>query len=252
MSELNINHDRHTAALLRLATTSKKTAVEVLRQEAKLVIVEAAKITPPQFNTTQGRSAEVYGKAAIASDISSMYGTPNDAYMQLRGIMPAAAASFWAKKSAGDDAGASQVLRNVTGASFSPFDGGQIHKNFGSQAIGRRRLRPRILMFVRNPEAIDRYIEKIQSRIWFLASGWVPAMTSLGARIPYGLNKQNAPGNLIVDVDDRRIIIRMQNAAPFARNVKGIEKRIRFALDVRTSRMQKNWDNYIKRASRDF
>lgn len=222
-----------------------------MKQEARLVFLEVAKITPPQFDTTQGKAAEVHGHIAAEADIRSLYGTPSGAFRELMELgKPEEAGRFWRAFTARDDASANAVLRRVLGASFSPFDDGAIHQRFGRNAIGRRRTRGRRILFVRDPKALDAYIKNVQSKVWYLASGWSPALKALGARVPYGLNKQSAPGTLVVRVDDRHIFIAMSNRTPFARDIKGLNRRIRFALDVRTTRMQRNWNDYLNRAAR--
>jgi hypothetical protein len=251
-SGLVVTSDKHDAALQRLLSTSKRGAVTVCKQEFGIILTNVARLTPPAIlnQNVTGKKAEVIGKAAVARDISSLYGTPNDAYSLITDKGGAAQASaFWLMHSQGQDDVASQIMKQATGKSFSDFDGGELH---GRTAGGKRRRSSRKrepVFYVRNPDDLQKYIEEEQSHVWWLASGWAPALRALGRKLPYGVDRGNAPGTLKVQVTTAKIEITAIDQVGFASNVTNIEDRIKRAMDFRADRLQNTWDNYIKTLS---
>lgn len=244
-SELVVSSARHEAALQRFMSASKRTGAEVLKQEAKLVFTEVAKITPPSHADAKGRAAEQHAKSKIAADLYGLYGTPNDAYDLIAEKSPAQASAFWYLNEHNETSAANDILREATGSIIYPFDGGAYHrKNFRKRNRGKR---SGFSFFVSNPQSLDLYVQQQQSHVWWLAGGWEEALTALGAKLPYGVSRHNSPGSLKVETNGDRIVITMVNEVGYAREVKDLERRILWAMDVRADRMQKNWDNYLAR-----
>lgn len=244
--ELVISSARHEAALQRLMSTSKRTAAEVMKQEARLVFTEVAKVTPPSHGKVTGRQAEKHAKTKIAAEIHSLYGTAGDAYDLIAQKSAATAGAFWFLHSSDETAAANGILREATGSILYPFDGGAHHRrNF------RRRGRS-FRYFVTDPEALNDYVTQQQERVWWLASGWSDALQALGVRLPYGVDRHSAsPGTLRIQATSQRIVITMLNEVSYASEVDDIRRRIRWAMDVRADRMQLNWDNYLSRLARE-
>lgn len=241
-SELVITSARHEAAIQRVMSTSKRTATQVLKAEAKLVFVEVAKVTPPSHVGVTGRTAETHAKTKIAAEIHSLYGTASDAYDAIAEKSPAKASAFWYLHSHDETAEANAILREATGSILYPFDSGAHHrKNFRKSANRKRGF----TFYITDPKDLDAYIKEQQSHVWWLASGWEDALTALGAKLPFGVSRHNAPGTLKVDVTNDRIEITMGNDVKYARQVKDIERRILWAMNIRADRMQRNWDNYL-------
>lgn len=247
-SELVITSARHVAAIQRVMSTSKRTATEVLKAEAKLVFVEVAKITPPSHAGVTGRTAETHAKTKIAAEIYSLYGTANDAYDAIAEKSPAKASAFWFNHVRDETADANAILREATGSILYPFDGGTHHRRNFKKSASRKK---GFTFYVSNPQALDLYVQQQQSHVWWLASGWEDALSALGARLPYGVSRHNAPGTLKVEITNDRIVITMGNDVKYASQVKDIERRIRYAMELRADRMQKNWDNYMSRLAGD-
>lgn len=248
---LNLNTAAFDAALVRLATTSKKAASEVMRQQARLLFVEVAKITPPASGGVTGKKAEKQGMSAVARDIRSLYGTPSDAYDQISAKSPGQAGAFWFLHSAGEDSQAAEIVKEATGKSFAAFDGGTLHSRTGGGRRRRASNRRAHVFYVRDAAALEAYITEEQGHVWWLASGWAPALQALGARLPYGVGKLPAPGRLKVEITDQRIAITMTNEVSFGRQVRDIERRVQWALNSRTKTLDRAWDFYLKRAAKD-
>lgn len=243
---LIIHSERHSLALARLASTSKRAAVDIVKQEFGLMLTEVAKYTPPAGAGVTGKKAEAQGRAAVAADIYATYGTPGDAYDAIaRAGGPAGRAdAFWSLHKAGQRSDAASIVRSATGKSFSRFDGGTAHRR---QRIGvRRRRRADPLYFVSDPEALEAYVREMQGEVWTLASGWAPALQALGRKLPYGVGKQNAPGTLRVKINDARIEIVAIDGLPWASQVAGINRRILWAMNRRADALDRRWDNFIR------
>ena len=244
---LTINSAGFNAALVRLLASSKRSAVAVMKQQAKLLFAEVAKVTPPNHDSTLGKSAERNAKQKIGGDQRSLYGTPSLAFDHLKAQSEPAANAFWHLYQEGDTQSAGAIVRSNLGKSFTPFDGGKVGRNFLAK---RRRSKREVIHYVTEPLALDAHIKDLQNHTWWLASGWAPALRALGAKTPYGVGKVPAPGLLKVEATDQRIVITMSNEVRFARQVRDIQRRIDFALKKRTGTLQRTWDNYLATMAR--
>lgn len=253
---LRLNTTRFDTALVRLVSTSKKAAVDVMKQQAKLLFVDVAKVTPPASPNTFGRKAEAQGKAAVARDIYSLYGTPSDAYDAITaGSTPEQADVFWFLTESGMTQDAAQILSSATGGKgMHSFDGGALHSRTagGSKRRNRgARGRREHVFYVTDPAALKAYVTEQQGHVWWLASGWADALTALGAPLPYGIGKHGgAPGRLKVVATSERIEITMINEVAYGRQVSDIERRVQWALNKRTIALDRAWNFYLDRAGR--
>lgn len=251
-SGLTIRSEAFEVALARLATSSKKGAVEVMRDEARRLFVEVGKVTPPaggaKGNTLQGLKAEKAGKAAIVRDFHAVYGTPSRAYDDLKAKSTEDRAdAFWASFKNGRLDAAQSIVRADLGKSLSPFDGGKAVKSFR----GKKR-KKEALFYITDTKPFQAAIEEAQSHVWYLASGWADALKALGVKsLPFGMNKQNGPGLLRVIVTDRNIEITMRNEVRYARRIQGLQDQIDFAMRVRVGKLDRAWDNYLKKLARE-
>ena len=251
MSDLVIQSAEFDAALVRLISSSKRGAVEVMRQQAKLLFSEVAKVTPPaggkSGNTLTGKAAEKAGKLAIVRDYHNIYGTPSSAYDDLKKASGQDRAdAFWSDFKNDKLAAANAILRADLGKSFSPFDGGKAANQFR----GKQRKRE-VLYYVQDAALIKTAITNAQQHVWYLAGGWKDALLDLGAKLPYGIAKGSGPGMLKVTADEQRIDIRMINLTSYAKAIKGLQAQINFAMKVRTGALQRGWDDYMKRLARE-
>lgn len=247
MSEIVIHSENYSAALARLASTSKRAAVDVMKQQARLLFVEVAKVTPPAGgkagNTLQGLKAEKAGKLAIVRDFHMTYGTRSRAYDDIRAAAgEQRAKAFWSQLSNDNLPLASAILKDAVGKSLSPFDGGKAARSM----IGKKR-KKEVLFYVSDAEQLAAAIQSAQSHVWHLASGWKDAMEALGAKLPYGIGKGSGQGVLRVTVTDDAIDIRMINQVSYARRLPGLQAQINFAMKVRTGELQRSWDAWIRK-----
>lgn len=257
---LNLDTTPFDVAVMRFALTSKKATVDVMKDQAKLLFAEVAKITPPYSGQmTTGRKAEEQGRTAVARDIYSLYGTRSDAYAAIAEINVPAANAFWSHLGKGNEPLANAILRDVTGKSLGKFDGGTLHKRTmggsrrrSARSNAKTQKGREFVYFVSNAEALAAYVDRKQTNVWWLASGWSDALRALGAKVPFGVGRHgSAPGGLKVEINDHHIIITMENDVSFGPSVKDIERRIQWALNKRVGALDRRWETYINRAAKD-
>lgn len=242
--------DQFDHALARLASTSKRTGLEVMKQQARLLFVEVAKVTPPNGGaagrTLQGREAEKAGKLAITRDLHQIYGLPGRAFSDIQDRDVAAADAFWSAYKGGRMDAAGKIVRKQLGKSFVPFDGGK-----AGRSLAHKKRKKEALFYISNPASLAFHIQELQQHVWYLASGWSDALQALGARAPYGVNMHDAPGRLRIVATDDRIEITMINDVRYAREIKGLRDRISFAMKVRVGALDRAWNDWLKRLARD-
>lgn len=246
---LVINSLPFQTALERLISTSKKSAVEVMKQQAKLLFREVALITPPgggkKGETLKGKAAERAGKLAIVRDVNRIYGTPSKAYDDLAVKSKNIADAFWSayKNNRTDDA--AQIIKSNLGKSFVTFDAGRTARKL----IGKP-TQKKALFYISDPASMAAYIKQAQASVWFLASGWSKALRALGSTLPTGVGKHSAPGTLRVIATDKTIEIRMTNDVRYARQIKNLQAQINFAMKKREGALNRNWQEWMNRLSR--
>lgn len=252
-SGIIINTAAFEANLARFAKHSKKAGEEVMKDQARLLFVEVARITPPnggkkdsEGKFVHGRAAETQGKLAITRDYHFVYGTPGRAYSDLqRKSTQQMADAFWSHQKKGNVPEARAILRKGLKKDYNLFDGGKSAKRFK----GKKRTKEP-LFYISNPNAMNYFIAQEQEHVWYLASGWAPALKQLGVKtLPYGVGKHNAPGLLKVEITDSRILISMTNRVQYAGQVKGLQDQVKYAMNYRTTVLQKSWDDWMKRLS---
>lgn len=243
--------DQFDHAVARLVSTSKRTALEVTRQQARLLFVEVARVTPPNGGsagrTLQGREAEKAGRLAIVRDLHQVYGLPGRAASDIRDRSGNDAAdAFWSAYKGGRMDAAGKIVKRVLGKSFVPFDGGK-----AGRGLAHKKHKKEALFYITNPASLAFHIRELQQHVWYLASGWSKALSALGARAPYGVNMHDAPGQLRIVATDERIEITMTNDVRYARQITGLRDRISFAMKVRVGAMDRAWEDWLKRLARD-
>ena len=241
----------HTAAFMRMASTSKKTLPELWTEEARICFGGSGKmpgvagITPPYDGKTSVGQAGKKGRAKVAADIYNLYGTPDDAYDAIAEKSPGEAQAFWWLKNHGDVPGAAQVLRDATGSTMAPFDDGVHHRrNF-------RKKRRRFLYYVTDPKNLKAYVQLEQEQVWWLVGGWEDGLTALGAHLPAGVKKQDSPGHLDVSFTDQQLKITIGNDVKYGPQIADMKRRIETVMNEwRVARLDRMWDKYLESLAR--
>lgn len=253
MAEVDIKIDtsRFAAAMVRFAANSKKTSEEILRHQAQLFIRDAIRITPP------GKAAN--GSAVLVADLTRIFRpVPDEAIHAFR-----ATNGGDTKTDLFGHAGV-KALGEVSEKVLTLAEMHAFHQE-------RRTKRGRVMKVNRNARTglkkkdlkgldvgivairdFKAYVASQKKLIGKLASGWAAAAQSLGIRLsPWISRHGTSRGAIKISTQNQTISIRMENAVPFAPDVRGLQRRVQWALNNRAKQMDKQVDNFaIRRAAR--
>lgn len=211
MSAMIIKTDNRAfiAAVDRFLVNSKKTRVEMMKQQAKLILKTVIEWTPPASKGVTGKDAEAQGKSALAGDV--------------------------AKILAGSKTGSKKI------------DIAETHKRFrGSGGRVRARLERggKDNRFRVRETDLKRYVKEKQKKVGYLVSGWRDAASKLGVKMAKWMTRNSAPSHCIVTATANGIRIEATNAAKFAGNVKDMDRRIQWAMDVQRQKIERQIKNF--------
>ena len=172
------------STLNELAREAKKSGAEIIRQQAKLLVSELIKLTPPtrgKGNEVKGvttKQQEKVGKAAVERDINKVVGALNDLHLW-KGTKNKGAAKKAINKAikAGDMETAAAIVggkKKVTVATTIPKD---FHKKFRN-ARGRIR-KPNERLYVPSRATKKAYIQEAQKSVMKGKAGWIKAARRL-------------------------------------------------------------------------
>lgn len=245
MRELTINTDAFNTAAAKLLATSKREAVVVMKEQARGIMRHLVDNTPPGGKGVRGSAALARGKAAVARDISSIYGTPKTAFdliSRLDGEETAGA--FWKHFKRGEMAAANAILKHSTGKSFSPFDGGTVHRRF--KGGSRPRKARSVVFFAQNPQELKAYIKAVQQRVGFLASGWNEASARLGIKTPAWVWRNEGPGGFKLVITETGIRISATNEVGFASSIRDMHERVQRAVNDQAATIERRFAKFME------
>lgn len=245
--ELNMRWDAFETALARRAATSSRDFLALGVEQMRGLIREVVKITPPGHEGLPGgtREAMMHGRSFVAADINTLYGTAGDAYDQIKKTDPKRADAFWFMHQQGKEDDAALVMKSATGDWYGPFDDGKIHRTHYKRGRLSQR-RGRHIIYVSDAKALADYVKEKQDHVMYLTAGWKEAFGKLGISLPQFVGRHSAPGNMVIEVSDRRIRLVATNAVPYG-PATDLQRRIQFAIDAQTGKMQRQWDEYMKK-----
>lgn len=230
---------------LRIAS-SARIAEEIVREQMRGIVRRVIEVTPPGHGGAKAgtRAATEAGRAKVASDIGKLYGTPSDAFDAIEKKNPADARAFWAVRTRRPDA-AADIVRKHTGAWYGPFDGGALHKQrFQRGRVKGRKDRP--ILYISDPAALAAYRKEKQDHVNWLAAGWREISRQLAIALPAAIARHGgAPSIAVIRATEERIVIRGINAVNYAAEVKGLQRRIQFAIDAQTGAMRRQWQHFL-------
>ncbi len=174
--ELLINTSPLAGSLRTLLETSKREAIEVMREQARGVIRRVIDITPPGGRGVQGDAARQRGQRLVVGDILRV----------VRGVAPALAQE--------------QDVKTVLA-------------RYRVKGRVRRGANPRILVPM---AALQAYIAQEKGRVGILASGWKSAADQLGIVLPQWIGKHEGEGGYELEVNADHVAIRFSNQVSYA------------------------------------
>jgi hypothetical protein len=224
----------------------------VVRQAARNFVVKAAGVTPPSINGKADGTAKKRGEAVIQNDLEHILVglTPKlyDQFMEMGG------------KSVQREMRRKDGTVYVTDSDISIGDikgwhqqnrreNGRVHRvGRKTRDVGRHKNWDRGVVPAAEKKA---YIAKILRRVGYLAAGWNASAIKLGAKLPAWITRQgHGGGQCLVEETPRGIRIRMENMVGFATKVRGLPRRIQWALDTQANAMQRAVTNLMRKNAR--
>lgn len=257
--ELNMRWDAFETALARRAATSSRDFLSLAVEQARGMLREVIGVTPP------GRNGDGMTEEAMARGKNKVINDLIGGRRKRSGIF----ASF--DRTVLDEAvlvhggGIQRLWTTRTGEPFgvetdlfrpnaSLSDMRAHHKRYWKRGkmteagartrdIGRWKFIDRMVV---THETLDAYIHEVQSKVGYLASGWRVAAQKLGVTLPKWIRDADGPSTCTIAVSDTRIFIRATNEVYYA-GLTGLKRRIQFAIDAQTGKMQRQWEDYTKK-----
>lgn len=198
------------AAVDRMMRQSKRTRGEVLKTQARGILKTVISITPPSDGSTTGSKAKQVGEAHVQADIFKL----------MRPVRR-------------DDHENPAVIharyRNSRGS---------VGKGLGKHRYGI------------NPAVLRAYIATMQKKVGYLVSGWAATAKELGVSMNAWQKRNAAPGSVSLKITEDGVHLVSTNAAPFAGNVAGLDRRINFALRSQKEKIERQIENYERKFHR--
>lgn len=212
MSDINIKVDdkEFRKALQNYAAGSQRSFQAVLKQQAGLFVKDVVSVTPP----SQGKTSPKLGYAAVKSDILRALREQDDSMV-----------------AAGEQIGNPATL----------------HRKVRNKYTGR------VVRGVKQQPAmgVAAYIKKMLGQVGILASGWNAAAEELKVKLPPWITRHGTKrGQIELRFGKREIVIVATNAVKFAGNIKGIGRRVQWALNKRTRSLIRQVDYANAQAAR--
>lgn len=229
-----------------------KETAEVVRSAARNFIVKAAGVTPPSVNGRADGAAKKRGEAVIQNDLDHIFlGLDSESYRQFL------------------ERGGKDVRRElyrkdgtiyVTDSDIeigSPKDwhqqnrreNGRVHRiGRKTRDIGRHKNWDRGVLMASEKKA---YINKVLKRVGMLAAGWNASAIKLGAKLPAWIKRHgHSNGQCLVEENSRGIRIRMENMVGFATKIRGLDRRIKWAINAQAGALERAAENIMRKTAR--
>lgn len=229
----------------RFAAVSTKSVEDLLKDQARLFVIDAIRVTPP-FHQKVGQNA-TKAKEAGQKSVSANF---NRLFLARTLVGSRKITHLFGKK---DVPGLPYVV--PTRERFPDVQG--IYNEEKSKAKSRA-IRGMRFFEKRIPVSrvkARRIYEKEIKKIGFLAGGWNTAAMALGAgsKVPAFVRRHaSAPGQVQIDFKPHRLRIVLVNQVRYADHVGGLQKRAGFALRKRADAMTLQIPRLIKAAEREL
>lgn len=197
-------------ALQNYAAGSQRSFQEVLKHQAGLFVKDVVSVTPP----SQGKTSPKLGYAAVKADISRALRDQDESMV-----------------AAGEQRG----------------DPATLHRKVRNKYTGR------VVPNVKQQPAmgVGAYIKKMLGQVGILSSGWNAAASRLKVKLPAWVTRHGTKrGQVELRFGKREIVIVVTNAVKFAGNIKGIGRRVQWALNKRTRSLIRQVDYANTQAAR--
>jgi hypothetical protein len=221
----NFNED-----LARLASDVRVNAVRVVKTQARLLLVEIIKWTPPYAKAGSSAQAKRLGENAVANDIYQYWGT-------VRKDNPKSQVDFLTHRNnvlemakARDYGKFNEMMNDMHKRKAIPFDRNLIRRG-ARHGVHINNLRRRTL----DREGLDKYVKDLQKRVGWAKAGWAKSAAELGIALPaYVRRHSNTGSNYRFVRRGNEILVEMANSNI---HIPRYENQIALAMRVRSKAM---------------
>jgi hypothetical protein len=238
---MTFDMSRLESAIRRYRGAAVKETSEVVRSAARNFIVKAAGVTPPSVNGKADGTAKKRGEAVIQNDLDHILVglTPElyDQFMELGG-------KTVRREMRRKDGTVYVTDSDIAIGSVKDWhqqnrrENGRVHRiGRKTRDIGRHKNWDRGVVLASEKKA---YINKVLKRVGMLAAGWNASAIKLGAKFPAWIKRHgHGHGQCLVEENARGIRIRMENMVGFATKIRGLDRRIKWAINAQAGALER-------------
>ena len=215
-ARFSVDTARFVASVKQLQAASGKEANVILREQAKLLVRDAAKMTPPfgDAPVTESWAAQrKIGQNAVRGDLQRMFVSPNQVEERFSSKDPRFGQRLKKALQSGDIVTANIMLERArmnAEAAIEPTAG--LHRS-QRDSKGHVRKRPR-QFFIGNRAALAEYIANRLRFVGLAKSGWAAAASALGLTLPGWITGLGGSGGIREETGEKASIT-VWNAVPY-------------------------------------
>jgi hypothetical protein len=249
-ARLEVNNAEFNTALKKFQENSKRSVAANLRQQAKLLCVDAAKVTPPNKKFAWNRKG---GEAAMRNDINKiLVGLSPSLFEQFTDIFAGQTTRRELRRKDGTVYVTDQDI--ALRGNIAKFHKSQRTRNGrvttagqqGDRNIGRSKSYTRGVVTSAQKAA---YIRTAIQSVGKMAAGWKRAAATLGAKLPAWITRHNSAGFAKVRALGNRVEVEIANQSVYSEQKTSVEYRVAAAMKKRYWAMIKRVDYFQKQAA---
>ena len=249
-------------AVVKLLSTSKRDAREVMKVQAKGVIKNLYAITPPNKGRVSRSSPTLNGKqhgvAAINRDLLGGKKRAGIFFVADGGLIskwakqqPDGTVKLWTRKD-GTIIGTETTLFKPQASAGEMkthhrryFRNGRMSRaGTGDKTVGRWKFIDKMVV---SKSAYSAFLKMLSDEVGDSCSGWNEAAAALGYKPPAWIWNHKGSGGFVFTVTDSALVIRMTNAVPWIEKIPRMrwESKIQLALNLQTGAMENALDRFL-------
>jgi hypothetical protein len=265
--QITVDSSQFQAALDRFIPTSKKSLVEIILQQGRLLCEELGRVTPP--NNFKGGDGKAAGENAITGDqfggrmvyVGGFRAMSRGFFIVSEGRWKERdeiVSQFTDKK--GRVYGVEKHLYRPNASVQEMLAHRDRYRSKATGRMSKAGLRTRdvgrhvfIDRMVVKKAAATRFLKALHNRVGFMAGGWATAAKQLGRvsrDFPAWMKRHGSPGSARVEKDDDNVALVLTNSAVYRNAVPDVSRRAKTALNNRIFAMTSQAEKFLSLAAR--
>lgn len=249
-------------ALKELTAFTDKTLDEALRQQAKLAVKDAVKLTPPfhKFGSATSRKHLKAGEGAIERDLNNVFTGASASFIESGIVANNGSRHFITRKHRTKDGKVfltDWAIASTSMADMEPFHKSRLRRGSasgkrrgrikgggkGDKNIGRWKEEFRMVVPYGN---LAKYKKEVKSKVGYLKDGWSKAIYRLGLKAQRWIGRHDAPGGYSEKFGKQEKFVSFSNGVPYM-NETGMAGRIlKYVYKSRIEKMEKQMARIIR------